>query len=190
MDLCFTVLEGGSTLLTALSATQGVRITSMCTTPRARNPGLHRPRCLIHSGLEFFLAAQVPVNSNTVPRRHGRIPTNQMTPRTEGVAQTCRAILHCRTDHRSLKSTTEKLGDTELSTSGRASVFKVQHCGIQFLHDLCVARPHEALPPLGHPLKNFHRIMFAPCRHHVVLRPIRVLQPPGPELPKDLPAPP
>ena len=44
----------------------------MCTTPRARNPGLHRPRCLRHSGL-FFLAAQVPVNSNTVPRRHGRI---------------------------------------------------------------------------------------------------------------------
>ena len=36
-------------------------------------PGLHRPRCLTHSGHEFLLAAYVPMNSCTSPRRHGRI---------------------------------------------------------------------------------------------------------------------
>ena len=37
--------------------------------------------------------------------------------RTDGLAQNCRAtIIHCRTGHRGLKSTTEELGDSELSS--------------------------------------------------------------------------
>ena len=35
--------QGRGTLLTTLIATQSVRITSSCPTPRARDPGLHRP---------------------------------------------------------------------------------------------------------------------------------------------------
>ena len=62
------------------------------------------------------------------------------------------AILHCRTGHRGLKLTSDELG-------GQGSVFRaphkreclivrrVKHCGIQFPHDLCVARPHTELPP-------------------------------------------
>ena len=38
-------------------------------------------------------------------------------------------------------------GDSELPTSGSASLFKVKHCGIQFPNDLCVARPHTEIPP-------------------------------------------
>ena len=71
-------------------------------------------------------------------------PTNQRTPRAEGLAQTCRAILHCRTGHRGLQSTTEELVDSELSTSGSASLLKVKHRGIQFPYDLCVARQASA----------------------------------------------
>ena len=41
-------------------------------------------------------------------------PTNQRTFRTEGLAQTCRAILHCRTGHRGLKSVTGELEDSDL----------------------------------------------------------------------------
>ena len=37
-------------------------------------------------------------------------PTKQRAPRTEGLAQTCRPILHSRTSHRVLKSMTEELG--------------------------------------------------------------------------------
>ena len=36
----------------------------------------------------------------------------------------------------------EELGDSKLPTSGSASLLKVNHCGIQFPYDLCVARPH------------------------------------------------
>ena len=57
-------------------------------------------------------------------------PANQRTHRTEGLAQTYRAILHCRTGRRGLKSMTEELGDSELSTGGSASVSEVKHCGI------------------------------------------------------------
>ena len=70
---------------------------------------------------------------------HGQ-PTNQRTPHAEGLAQTCRAVLHSRTGHRGLKSTTEELGDSDLPTSGSASLSKVKHCGIKFPYDLCVAR--------------------------------------------------
>ena len=72
--------------------------------------------------------------------RHERKPTNQRTSRTEGLAQTCRAIFHCRTGHRSLKSMTEELRDSELPTRGSASLFKVKHSGLQFSYDLCEAR--------------------------------------------------
>ena len=71
--------------------------TSSCPNQRKRQ-SLHPPQASC-PGLEFLLAAAVPVKSCTVPRRHGRTPTNQRTPRTEGVAQTCRAIVHCRMGH-------------------------------------------------------------------------------------------
>ena len=35
---------------------------------QSHRPGLHRPRCLIHSGSELLLATYVPVNSCAVPR--------------------------------------------------------------------------------------------------------------------------
>ena len=65
----FAVLKVGSTLLATLIATQGVRIPSNCPTPRAMNPGLHRPAfsCLEP---EFLPAANVPENSCKTPRTH------------------------------------------------------------------------------------------------------------------------
>ena len=64
---CWAVPKVGATLLATLIATQGVWITGECPTPRA-----HRPPCRALS-LEFSLAACVPVNSRTAPRRRGRI---------------------------------------------------------------------------------------------------------------------
>ena len=64
------------------------------------------------------------------------------------MAQTCRALLHCRTGHRALKSMTEELGVSELPASGSASQFNVKHCGIEYPHGICVAiPPHTELPP-------------------------------------------
>ena len=48
------VLFVGSSLFTALSATQGVRVASSCPTSSARDT------CLKYSGLEFHLAAYLP----------------------------------------------------------------------------------------------------------------------------------
>ena len=59
----------GATMLSTLSATQGVRTGSRAN-PTARDPGLHRR--LPGPGLEFLLTAHVPENSCTVPKRHGR----------------------------------------------------------------------------------------------------------------------
>ena len=56
------------------------------------------------------------------PQTRGR-PERSFWPRPAG------AILHCRTGHRSLKSTTEELGDSELPAGGSASLFMVKHCG-------------------------------------------------------------
>ena len=70
--------------------------------------GLHRKTSHALS-LNSFLAANVPVNSCTVPDAMEGYPTNRRTSRTEGLAQTCSAVLHCRTGHRGLKSTTEEL---------------------------------------------------------------------------------
>ena len=42
-------------------------------TPQSKRLSLRRPRCLIHSGHEFLLAAHVPRDSCTSPRRHGGI---------------------------------------------------------------------------------------------------------------------
>ena len=42
---------------------------------------------------------------------------------TEGLAQTCRAVLHCRTGHRSVKSMTEELWDFEFHTTSMHSTF-------------------------------------------------------------------
>ena len=53
------------------------------------------PQCCTHSRLEFLLAAPAPRDSCTSPRHHG-----QGTPIAEGLAQTCRAVLRCRTGHR------------------------------------------------------------------------------------------
>ena len=105
---CCAVLQVGATLLSTLIVTQGLWITSSCPTPRARDPSLHRPRASC-SEPEFLLAAYVPVNPWSAPRRHGK-PTNQKTSRTEGLAQTCRAVFHSRTSHRGLKSMTERRG--------------------------------------------------------------------------------
>ena len=87
-----------------------------------------RPPSNSHSGLEFHLAAYVPGFRHS-PRRHGRI-THQSEDVTKGLAKTCRAILHCRTGHRGLRSTAEEHGGSELPTGGSASLFKVKHCGI------------------------------------------------------------
>ena len=57
-------------------------------------------------------------------------PTNQKTSRTEGLAQTCRANLDCRTGHRCLKSVPEELGGSKHPTAGSASLCKVEHCGV------------------------------------------------------------
>ena len=43
---CFTVFEVGSTLLTTLSATQGVRITGNCLTPRSASAAFSMPLLL------------------------------------------------------------------------------------------------------------------------------------------------
>ena len=54
-----------------------------------------------------------------------KVATNQRTARTEGLAQTCRAILHCRTSYRGLKSMAEEPGGgPKNSTSGSVSLFK------------------------------------------------------------------
>ena len=57
-------------------------------------------------------------------------PTNQRTPRTEGLAKDLPVILHCRTGRGGFMSMTEELEGSELLTSGSASLFKVKHCGI------------------------------------------------------------
>ena len=49
----------------------GVRVTGSCPTPGPRDPGMHRPHAS-RPGLEFLLAAHVPVNACAVPRGHGR----------------------------------------------------------------------------------------------------------------------
>ena len=48
---------------------------------------------------------------------------------------------------RVLKSMTEELGGPEPRKGGSASLFRVKRCGIQFSHDLFVARPHAELLP-------------------------------------------
>ena len=70
--------EVGSTLFTRLRATQSVRITGSCPDPQSKRP---RPAsaAFLRPGLEFLLAACVPMNSSTAPRRHGRI-THQSPP--------------------------------------------------------------------------------------------------------------
>ena len=106
----FTVLEVGSTLLTTLSATQGVWTTGSCPTPSERDPGLHRanshalgpnsswqPMC----PRTHARSRETPCNDN--PPTRGR-PERRVWP------QTCRAILHCRIGHRGLRSMTEELG--------------------------------------------------------------------------------
>ena len=95
-------------LLLLLQCAQGEWITSSCPASRARDQGLHRPASHALT-LEFLLAASVPVNSCTSPRRHGKITHEPEASCTEGFAQTCRPILHCRTGHRRLKSMTEEV---------------------------------------------------------------------------------
>ena len=118
---CFDVLQAGSSLFTALGAT---RVASSWLIPRARD------RRLTHSGL-----AACSLCARGFLRRHGRITHQQEDARTEGWGQTCRAILHCRTGHRGLKSTTEKLRGSELSTGGSAS------CGDSGLLGACPPFP-------------------------------------------------
>ena len=68
---CGTVLMVGATLLTILNATQGVRTTGRCPTSQSKRPSMHRPPFSCPEP-KLFLAANVPMNSCTVPRRHGR----------------------------------------------------------------------------------------------------------------------
>ena len=51
-------------------------------------------------------------------------------------AQTCRAILHCGTGHRGVKSKKEKL---EGPPTSECVTFTVKHSGLQFSNDICVA---------------------------------------------------
>ena len=69
---CCAALQVGATLLTTLSATQGVCTTRSCPTPLSKRP---KPASAAFScpEPEFLLAAHVPVNSCAAPRRHGRI---------------------------------------------------------------------------------------------------------------------
>ena len=62
----------------------------------SQDPGLHRTLSHAVSLKEFLLAAYVPVNSCTGPRGHGRMTHQPQDPRTEALAQTCRAVLHHR----------------------------------------------------------------------------------------------
>ena len=67
------------------------------------------------------------------------ITTSHKMSRTEGLAQPCRANLHCRTDHPGVKSVAEELGGSELTTSG--------------LH-LEIQRPHHKINQTGCLLLN------------------------------------
>ena len=82
----------------------GHAVASIWPTTRARQPGPHRQRCLMLSGLEFHLVFFVPKDS----------------PRTECLAQACRATLHCRLGHRGLKSITESSTTRCLTVWGEA----------------------------------------------------------------------
>ena len=99
----FTVLQVGATLLATLSAIQGVRITGSCPTPRARDPGLHRPPA-------DALAACVPVFSCTAPRHHGRITHQPEEVPHEVRPRPAVCYLPLSHGHRSVNSVTEELG--------------------------------------------------------------------------------
>ena len=103
----------------ALIATKGVWITTgSWPNSQSKRPSL----CLIHSGHGFLKSACVPREFAHLPETSWKDkPTNQRTPRTEGLAQTCLAILHCHTGQRGLKSMTEEFGGGEGGRGGRSS---------------------------------------------------------------------
>ena len=94
----FTVFRVGSTLLP-----HGRAGYKQLSGPQSKRGSMHR-RHASCPGLEYLLATSVPMDACTVPRRRGRIPTkpDDTSCGGFGVAQTCRAILHCRTGHRGL----------------------------------------------------------------------------------------
>ena len=85
----------------AASRTGLLVASSSWSTPRAKDPGLHPPRYLIHSWHEALLAAHVPANSYTSPRRHRRI-THQPEDVQNGpaVLSSTKIVLRSNTDSR------------------------------------------------------------------------------------------
>ena len=72
---------------------------------------------------ELMLAAHVPVNSCTAPRRHGRVTHQPDEVPYGGFGPE----------------------GSELPTGQNASLFKVKHCGRWFPCDTCAAHPHTEL---------------------------------------------
>ena len=76
--------------------------------------------------------------------------TNQTTSLYGGgLAQTRRAILHCRAGHRGFEVDDRRTQAFRPPRVGVPHCVKMKHCKIEFPHDLCEARPHTELPPLG-----------------------------------------
>ena len=94
-------------------------------------PSLQWPRCLIHSGLEFLLAAYAPGDSCTFPRRHGQITHHPEDAPYGGFGPDlpcCPPVSH---------------GSSRFEADDR----RAMHCGIQFSHDVfclvwCFTVPH------------------------------------------------
>ena len=113
----FNVLWVGSTLLP-----DGRAGHMQLSDPQSKRPSLHRPHASC-PGLEFLLAAHVPVSPKTLWKENPTQPED--VPRTEGLAQTCRAVLHCRGS-----SDDRRTRGSELPASGSASLSNVRHCRI------------------------------------------------------------
>ena len=73
-------------------------------------------------GWDFLLEADVTVFLHIPETSWKDNPPTGGRPARRVLAQTCFAILHCRMGHRGLKSTTEKLADSEPP--------QVEDCGI------------------------------------------------------------
>ena len=104
--------------------------------PQSKRPR-PTPAAFSCSGPEFHLAANVPVNSCTVPRRHGSIhhPPEDILYGGIGPDLPC----YPPPSHgRGLTSMTEELGGSEPPIGGSASLLSLKHCGLEFpLRPLC-----------------------------------------------------
>ena len=146
---CFTVLEVGSTLLAALIATQGVRITSPGPAPeflprrvdhrQLSDPQNKRPKPASSAFScpepEFSPCASELVHSPETSWKDN--PTNQRTLGGFGPDLPCYPPL----SHGSSRFGADyrRTRGSENPTGGSASLFEVRHCGLSFPCDLRVA---------------------------------------------------